>query len=32
VLLGVFPGSIVEWAGPAVSSAVGTPVTAALGQ
>jgi NADH-quinone oxidoreductase subunit N len=31
VLLGVFPGSIVEWAGPAVGTA-GTAVTALLGK
>ena len=32
VLLGVFPGTIVEWAGPAVGSTGGLPVTAVLGK
>ncbi len=32
VLLGIFPGSVVEWAGPTGGATGGTAVTAALGK
>jgi NADH-quinone oxidoreductase subunit N len=32
VLLGIFPGSIVDWAGPAVGSTAGLAVTALVGK